>query len=93
MTATVRVSEIKNPGKHGTQNKDGKPRAGTPLREKYDRLRMGEIVRLGRSKRQLIDFYGMDIVTDRSQGSRLVGEWDGPYYVPIERIVAGAASE
>lgn len=41
---------------------------------------------------QLRDFYGMDIRGTRA-GSTLVGEWHGPYYEPIEAILAGAASE
>lgn len=32
--------------------------------------------------------YGMEIETKggRGGGSRLLGEWDGPYFVPIERM-------
>lgn len=84
---------------------DGKPTEGSKLRAMYDALRTGGVVSMreiaGGSnmasayRRQLTDFYGMDIVPVKSDtghniGSRLVGEWDGPYYVPIERIVQDA---
>lgn len=46
---------------------------------------------------QSVDFYGMELATvkegRRTVGQRLLGEWEGPYYVPIERIVAGMAGE
>lgn len=35
---------------------------------------------------QLRDRYGMEIETN-SKGSRLLGEWDGPYFVPVERMM------
>lgn len=73
------------------KNHDGKPREGTVLRDLYDRLRQGAVVPLNSGSSsytaQLRDMYGMDLVSVGKSGSRLVGEWDGPYYVPIERIV------
>lgn len=95
MTSTARVSEIKRGQAHHSKSGDGKPRLGTKLRHSYDALRRGEVVQIGKS-RQLQDFYGMDIQqvkgeTGRVIGSRLIGEWDGPYYVPIERIVSEEA--
>ena len=99
MTATIRVSEIKNPSHRGSFSKDGKPREGTKLRQAYDALRRGEIVSLkgmGVKAHTLTDMYGMDIKGVHNEGrrglsgSRLVGEWDGPYYVPIERILQDA---
>lgn len=65
------------------------------LRQFYDDLRRGEIVVFGknhnRSSHQLRDFYGMEIVpakTERGQilGSRLLGEWIGSEYIPVERL-------
>lgn len=93
MTAIRSVSEIKR----GTKNpaKSGAPRAGTRLRAMYDEFRTGRVVDVYRefgangmgSIVQLRDFYGMEIESLRG-GHRLVGEWEGPYYVPIERIVS-----
>lgn len=100
MTATIRVSEIKNPRAHGPLSKDGKPREGTKIRQAYDALRRGEVVSLkamGVSPVILTDMYGMDIKSvpnDKGPGwlgTRLLGEWDGSYYVPIERIVSEEA--
>lgn len=107
MTATTRVSDFK--GKRGYISPDGRPKAGTKLRGLYDSLRLGGVVNascvIGRGSSgylmQLRDFYGMDIErvarTDGKRGGwagvRLLGEWEGPYYVPIERIVAGMAGE
>ena len=97
MTALARVSEIKSGRRHHSKNYDGKPRPGTLIRQFYDDLRKGEIVAFGRKyenvRNQLMDFYGMDIEPVRDDrnsfiGSRLVGEWDGPYYIPVERIVS-----
>lgn len=61
----------------------------------YDELRTGRVVNVygefggngSRGVSQLRDFYGMEIETVTG-GYRLVGEWDGPYYVPVERIVS-----
>lgn len=100
MTATTRVSDIKGTRVKG--NRDGKPKPGTKLREVYDALRTGAVVNVNQFSpakntsvylAQLRDFYGMDIESVRNVGSRLLGEWEGPYYVPIERIVAGMAGE
>lgn len=98
MTTTQRVSDHKGT-LSGAKKNDGKPKPGTKLREAYDALRTGQVVSLRAifgdsasrsSHSQLRDFYGMDIEPVREGGrvigSRLVGEWDGPYYVPIERL-------
>lgn len=90
-------------------SRDGKPKPGTRLRAMYDALRTGDVVNVLQQFGpnapmqidKLRDFYGMEIVkvsrTDGKRGGvagvRLLGEWEGPYYVPIERIVAGVASE
>lgn len=60
-----------------------KPREGSRLRSSYDRLRSGEVVRLGWMAEQLTNMYGMELKRTDG-GSRLVGEWDGPYFVPVE---------
>jgi hypothetical protein len=88
MTSTIRVSEIKNGSASAYKNSDGKPKSGTKLRRVYDALRRGEIVKLGGYSTQLRDMYGMEIERVGKTGTRLLGEWDGPYYVPIERIVS-----
>lgn len=101
MTSTVRVSEIKRGKSNCNKNFDGRPKEGTTLRLLYEAFRSGQVVSVrkefGESASRYIsylrDFYGMEIEpvkadTGRIIGSRLVGEWDGPYYVPIERIVS-----
>lgn len=93
MTAVRSVSEIKRGAKNPA--KSGAPRPGTRLRAMYDEFRTGRVVDVSRefgtnglqSIVQLRDFYGMDIES-LCGGYRLVGEWEGPYYVPIERIVS-----
>lgn len=100
MTAVTSISAMKGK-KQGaaSRNSDGKPKPGTLLRQKYDELRAGGVVAIGNAgyKNQLSDFYGMElaVVTEgrKKIGCRLLGEWEGPYYVPIERIVAGMAGE
>lgn len=100
MTAVTSISALKGK-KQGqrSRNSDGKPKPGTVLRQKYDELRAGGVVAMGNAgyKDQLSNFYGMDIavVTEgrKKIGCRLIGEWEGSYYVPIERIVAGMAGE
>lgn len=96
MTSTLSVSEHKRGRRHHSKTRDGKPREGTMIRQFYDDLRKGEIVSFGPEfstfRRQLRDFYGMEIVsaktdTGRIIGSRLVGEWHGSDYIPVERIV------
>ena len=100
MTAVTSISAIKGK-KQGaaSRNSDGKPKPGTSLRAVYDALRTGSIVNVTRTgggaqtTGQLRDFYGMEIERVGNVGVRLLGEWEGPYYVPIERIVAGMAGE
>lgn len=66
------------------------------LRTMYDDFQTGRVINVTKSYgangrralSQLRDFYGMEIVTDSDGGHRLVGEWEGPYYVPIERIAS-----
>jgi len=93
MTTTIRVSDIKKSQGSGGHPPGGMPREGTAIRNKYDALRRGDVVSLGRCGTTLRDMYGMDIEAVRVSGkrgpggSRLVGEWDGPYYIPVERIV------
>ena len=93
MTAVTRVSDIKR----GRIARQHAPTDGSLTRQFYDDLRRGEVVCFGRAhrnlKRQLEDFYGMEIEAVKTErgalvGSRLLGEWDGPYYIPVERIVS-----
>lgn len=94
------MSCIKRGARYPTPNEDGKPKPGTMLRAVYDAMRTGRVIKVRREfgseahrlVSQLRDFYGMDIQGTRA-GSFLVGEWHGPYYEPIESILAGAASE
>jgi hypothetical protein len=94
MTKVLSVSEIKRGKVHSEC--DGKPKHGTKLREAYDRLRRGETVPLlrygERACTQLRDRYGMEIVSDY-RGSRLIGEWHGSEYVPVERIVVSLSED
>lgn len=93
MTAVTRVSDLKR----GRVARQSIPTEGSLIRQFYDDLRRGEVVCFTHKnrnlKRQLSDFYGMEIEPVRTErgaliGSRLVGEWDGPYYIPVERIVS-----
>lgn len=94
MTSTLSVSEHKRGHRHHAKNYDGKPREGSLLRQFYDDLRNGEVVAFShnrRAKAQLADFYGMEFETvtdDRNRiiGSRLLGEWIGSEYIPVERL-------
>lgn len=81
--------------------RSGAPREGTKLREAYDRLRQGETLRMssffgsashaGSARMKLRDFYGLELKgvsgSSGDRGTYCVGEWDGPYFVPIERII------
>lgn len=99
MTRQMSPSMIK--GSRHALNPGGKPREGTKLRQAYDALRRGEIVKIkdygNGIANQLTLFYGMDLerVTRKGQwqgcviGTRLLGEWIGDEYVPIEHITAG----
>ncbi len=74
------------------------PREGTELRRLYDLLLSGEPVTcqktLARGEgagayiEQLRSFYNCEIETlPRRQGfAKLLGRWDGPYFVSIERL-------
>ena len=97
MTRVLTVSDLKNGKPHGRTG-DGKPRPGSRMREAYDALRRGETVNSkdysppGRHHttlyNQLRDIWGMVLERVGShEGMRLVGEWEGPYFVPIERIL------
>lgn len=83
---------------------DGRPRPGTALREAYDSLRRGEIYYRNASRNVsyeiLRTFYGMELERVYGRhgaakggccGVRLVGEWEGDVFVPVERMTAGAA--
>lgn len=95
LTAVRSVSEIKKNTTHHSKSNNGMPRSGSRMREMYDALRTGRVVNIYRefggnaskSMYQLRDFYGMEIEAVTG-GYRLVGEWDGPYYVPVERILS-----
>ena len=78
MTGQFSVSQ--SLGRSRRQNTDGKPRPGTKLRATYDALRRGE--KVSDNIETLKTFYGMDISC-----GRLIGEWEGPYYVKAERII------
>lgn len=89
MTSTIRVSEIKRRKGSKLKNFDGRPREGTRLREAYDRLRRGDVIAFRRSRdyhRQLTDFYGMEIERVEPGRYRLLGEWIGSEYIPVERL-------
>lgn len=91
MTRVLTVSDLK--GRTNSRQDDGKPRPGTKLREMYDALRRGEEVHSrgnsSRSFTRLRDDYGMELQSQRGKHGfvKLVGEWEGPYFVPLERIL------
>jgi hypothetical protein len=67
------------------------PAPGTALADAYRRLRRGEAVSLpGGMRAQLVDFYGMELTDGRlaRSGTRLVGEWDGPFFLTLEQVMA-----
>lgn len=83
-----------------SRRQSDKPKAGTKLRKMYDMLITGNIVHLsemgfsgkkvsrwGSYKVQLRDFYGLEFRHSKPKaGVQVVGIWDGPYLVPIERL-------
>lgn len=74
------------------------PRPGTKLRAFYDALLSGELVvagwffpakgTAGPCIAQLREFYGCEIISKSGYGGGCVmlGRWDGPYFVPVERL-------
>lgn len=97
MTRRLTVSDLKSGTTHG-KTRDGRPREGSKMRAAYDALRRGETIKskdyspAGRTHttlfQQLRDVWGMDLERIGSNGGmRLKGEWDGPIYVPLERIL------
>lgn len=87
MTAVTRVSDIKRG--RSIRDTDGKPRTGSETRRVYENLRRGGIVKtLWANVEHLSNFYGMDIERVEPGRYKLIGEWDGPYYIPVERIVS-----
>lgn len=66
------------------------PRPGTKLRAVYDALRRGEIVRHRCDQiAKLRLWYGLETCSQRGRGGgvRLVGEWVGQEFVPLEAIL------
>lgn len=92
MTRRLTVSDLKD-GRSHCKTGDGKPKPGTVSRAMYDALRRGERVKpRDYSKNhsiveQLTNIYGMELEAGGRDGYRLVGEWEGPYFVPLERIL------
>lgn len=92
MTRVATVSSLKTGRLHNRTNPDGKPGQGTVLRDMYDALRRGEIVSAqrtaGKLLEQLRNNYGMELMSaGHRKGLKLVGEWEGSVFVPIERIL------
>jgi len=96
MTRAVTVNTIKKGKQSSTIASDGKPKLGSKIRVIYDRLRLGEHI----SKEEIISYvgvsvmyvrlkndYGMDVAMKNSK-YYLLGEYYGPYYVPINKIIA-----
>lgn len=91
MTRQLTVSQMKGTG---GPTGNGRPRENSRLRLIYDLLRRGETFHQKNQMdsfrvKTLVNDYGMVLDTKRGPGGyiRLIGEYEGPYFVPIERIL------
>lgn len=89
-------------GERKQSSLDRRPKPGTRLGDLYDALLSGDWVNafeIGRGAKgspryneDLRDFYDCELETRHpgkskdSGGTRLLGRWDGPYFVPVERL-------
>jgi hypothetical protein len=90
------LSAARSMGKRCSGRTSDKPKEGTKLRAIYDALIDGQVVAssdfgvrrgsFGASINQLRDYYGLEIEEKQRHSYRCLGEWDGPYFVPIERM-------
>jgi hypothetical protein len=80
--------------RHPRQERMRLPREGTAIRRVFDLLCAGATVPVSRMSsnnqalEQLRSFYDCEIVSGPA-GSRMLGRWDGPYFVPVERLYQG----
>ncbi len=82
--------------KRGTSGKRDRPHPETKAGRLFAALMTGEFVSThallggytGRAVEDFRSYYGMEIEgkKGRTGGVRLLGEWDGPYFVPVERM-------
>jgi hypothetical protein len=92
MTKQLSAGDMKGTSKCSAYGK--RPSPNTKIGDLYDALRRGEDIHHtdAHTKRRLAvlrDDYGMEFEHKRGPGGyiRLKGEWDGPYFVPIEHIL------
>lgn len=93
--SVLSVSQIKRGYTTGTKTVTHAPREGSNLRRLYDAFMTGRPVNIrdviptgkrGSHLTQLRDFYGMEFKPDGYGKQILIGRYDGPYFVPIERF-------
>lgn len=79
----------------GQRHYKPRPGKGTKIGRVYDLLMTGDYItrptdmplRQWRSCReQLRDFWGLEYEYIKGKGTRCIGLWEGPYFVPLERI-------
>lgn len=80
--------------KRATIKPGGIPKEGTKLRALYDKLLSGqpmhrESVSDSRRFQDLRDYYGVELETKKGRYGyiRMIGEWDGDEFVPLERML------
>lgn len=88
MTSQPSCTDVKRGRSHS-----GVPKVGTKIREIYDALRRGEVVKVGDYNTAITVGYGMAIKPVQEMGRRgksgsiLVGEWEGPYFRTLDQIL------
>ena len=91
MTRQAPASAFKGQRGGRRANIGGAPRPGTALSRAYHALRRGEVIHGDACDiRQLVIFYGMDVIGRQGPGGfiRLRGEWDGPIFMTVEQTAA-----
>lgn len=84
-------------GRHRNLDPLRVPRVGSKLRRAYDALLGGGWVAASmiaeHALEDLRNYYNCEIESRPGpHGSRMLGRWDGPYFVPLERLSAPEAA-
>jgi hypothetical protein len=88
----VSVGTLKNMGRKPQDRPDPSSRIGKFLAALMSGNKVAASVFFGRTGTEAVEYlrsrYGMEIESKGGKGGgcRLLGEWDGPYFVPIERM-------